>query len=208
MSSKSVLGIAAGQIGYTEQPANSNKTKYGAEYGLDGQPWCVMFLWWCFRQAGESSAFFGGAKTASCGTLLKWYRDNGWTVPSSDAQPGDVVILNFHGTLDTEHCGIVESISGNTMYTIEGNTSVYGSQDNGGIVMRKARFQSQVVGVCRPQYKADPVTDYAGHWAEAAIEAVKAAGLMQGDPDGRFRPNDPVTRAELATVIARLEEKA
>lgn len=50
-------------------------------------------------------------------------------------------------------------------------------------------------------------TDYAGHWAEAAIEKVKAAGLMSGYPDGKFRPDQPVTRAELAAVLVRLIDK-
>ncbi|MFC5407010.1 S-layer homology domain-containing protein [Cohnella soli] len=40
------------------------------------------------------------------------------------------------------------------------------------------------------------------HWAAAPIAAVKQAGLMVGDSQGRFRPNAPVTRAELAKIIA------
>lgn len=44
----------------------------------------------------------------------------------------------------------------------------------------------------------------ATHWAKADIEAVAAAGLMSGFPDGRFGPEEPVTRAQLAAVIARL----
>lgn len=50
-------------------------------------------------------------------------------------------------------------------------------------------------------------TDYAGHWAESAIEAVKKAGLMSGYPDGSFKPDQPVTRAELAAVLARILDK-
>lgn len=49
--------------------------------------------------------------------------------------------------------------------------------------------------------------DYAGHWAEAAIEKVKAAGLMSGYPDGSFKPDQPVTRAELAVVLTKLVGK-
>lgn len=50
-------------------------------------------------------------------------------------------------------------------------------------------------------------TDTAGHWAEAAIRTCAEAGLLFGDPDGQFRPDDTVTRAELATVLARLIER-
>ena len=51
MSKNEVIQIAAGQIGYAEEPSGSNKTKYGRAFGWDGVPWCVIFLWWCFREA-------------------------------------------------------------------------------------------------------------------------------------------------------------
>lgn len=41
-------------------------------------------------------------------------------------------------------------------------------------------------------------------WAKEAVEKVKEKGYMVGD-DGFFRPNDPITRAEMAVIIARLE---
>jgi len=49
--------------------------------------------------------------------------------------------------------------------------------------------------------------DYKGHWAESSIEKVKQEGLMSGFPDGSFKPDEPVTRAQLATVIAKLIER-
>ncbi len=42
------------------------------------------------------------------------------------------------------------------------------------------------------------------HWAKADIETVVKAHLMSGYPDGRFGPDEPVTRAQLAAVMARL----
>ncbi len=36
------------QIGTKEDPMGSNRTKYGAWYGMDGQPWCAMFVSYCF----------------------------------------------------------------------------------------------------------------------------------------------------------------
>ena len=44
----------------------------------------------------------------------------------------------------------------------------------------------------------------AEHWAKAAIEKVAAAKVMQGYKDGSFKPDQPVTRAELAAVVANL----
>lgn len=43
-------------------------------------------------------------------------------------------------------------------------------------------------------------------WAVEAVKNAVAAGWMKGDTKGTFRPNDPVTRAELAVVIDRLNQ--
>ncbi|TDF95428.1 cadherin-like beta sandwich domain-containing protein [Paenibacillus piri] len=44
----------------------------------------------------------------------------------------------------------------------------------------------------------------AGHWAAEAIARVQRSGLMLGDNNGLFRPEDAVTRGELASIVARL----
>ena len=44
-------------------------------------------------------------------------------------------------------------------------------------------------------------------WAEVAIDYVKEEGIMQGYDDETWKPNKPVTRAELATVIYRMSKK-
>ena len=213
MSLSKVLEIARADLGYTESPPNSNRTKYGEAYGMNGVPWCVMALWYWFNKAGERMAFFGGGKTASCSTLLMWYQNMEQTVPVEQVQVGDIVILNFSGTKDTQHCGLVTEVNRwavtrelMQIQTIEGNTSVNGSQDNGGMVAEKTRYPSQIVAVCRPQYQPEPVTvdDITGHWAEESIRWCIEHKLMTGYPDGSFQPDKPVTRAELATVIRRL----
>lgn len=213
MSLNKVLDTAVVELGNTECPPGSNNVKYntayyGYEVAGDAWKWCLVFLWWVFQQAGERMAFFGGGKTASCGTLLRWYQGQGLTVPVSQVQPGDIVILNFHGTKDTEHCGLVVDVDGIYITTIEGNTSEAGSQSNGGIVCRKTRYPSQIVGVCRPNYTEEmvPVDDIKGHWAEDAIRWCIDHGIMQGYEDGSFRPDASVTRAELAVVVKRIME--
>ncbi len=47
-----IISVAENEIGYEEKPPNSNKTKYGKWFGLDGQPWCAMFVSWCYDKAG------------------------------------------------------------------------------------------------------------------------------------------------------------
>lgn len=221
MSMKKVIETARGELGVTEDPPGSNRVKYWDIFppAFQGQPWCAAFLAWVFEQAGERMAFFGGGRTASCSMLLRWYREQGLTVPVSEVQPADIVILNFSSTKDTEHCGLVEQVSDIvnvenglpvSVWTIEGNTSPSdGSQSNGGMVCEKIRYPSQIVGVCRPQYKAEepyPVDDVTGHWAERAIRRAISRGIMLGYPDGSFQPDKPVTRAELAVILDRMED--
>jgi hypothetical protein len=51
------------------------------------------------------------------------------------------------------HIGIVVSVDGKTITTIEGNTSGTGDQRNGGMVMVKQRtIGKEVVGFGRPKY--------------------------------------------------------
>ena len=42
------------------------------------------------------------------------------------------------------------------------------------------------------------------YWAMEFIDALSARGLLSGFPDGTFRPDKPVTRAELAAQIAKV----
>ena len=57
-----IVKLAISQLGYKESPSGSNKTKYGKEYGMDGQPWCAMFVWWLFKHCKASNLFYGGKK--------------------------------------------------------------------------------------------------------------------------------------------------
>ena len=44
------------------------------------------------------------------------------------------------------------------------------------------------------------------HWAYVAIETMKKEGILNGYADGRFGPNDSVSRAQIAAIIYRLYE--
>ena len=42
----------------------------------------------------------------------------------------------------------------------------------------------------------------AGRWYNNAVSTMTRAGIVNGYPDGTFRPNAPITRAEMAKIIA------
>jgi hypothetical protein len=46
--------------------------------------------------------------------------------------------------------------------------------------------------------------DMQGHWAEQYVDFVSEKGIMTGFPDETFKPDNVMTRAEVATVIARM----
>lgn len=46
--------------------------------------------------------------------------------------------------------------------------------------------------------------DYSKHWAKEAIERWSTNGVVQGYEDGSFKPNQKVTRAELASFVVRV----
>ncbi|MCP1311671.1 S-layer homology domain-containing protein [Paenibacillus tyrfis] len=47
------------------------------------------------------------------------------------------------------------------------------------------------------------LSDISGHWAESDIKAIVAAGYVDGYPDGSFKPDHTVTRAEFITMTAK-----
>lgn len=52
-----------------------------------------------------------------------------------------------------------------------------------------------------------PFSDTSGHWAEKAIRAAAAEGVLIGYSDGTFRPDQPITRVETVKLINRLTER-
>ncbi len=54
---------------------------------------------------------------------------------------------------------------------------------------------------------ASPFTDTESHWARQEIAAAAKAGLFIGYPDGSFKPDAPVTRAEMTAVLVRMLEQ-
>ena len=163
---KDVVKVAVGEIGTKESPKGSNRQKYGKEYGVNGAAWCCQFVWWVFKHAGAAALFYGGKKTAYCPTLMNYYKKQGQFV-TKDFKSGDIIFFDFNGNGAADHVGIVEKITGDVIYTIEGNTSV-GNDSNGGQVMRRNRSKKNVLGVGRPNYD-----EVAKETVEVTVETLK-----------------------------------
>ena len=200
-----VLAIAKAQIGYTESPADSNRTKYGKWFGLDGQPWCMMFIMWLFHAAGGYE--MPPAHTASCSALMRAAQAEGSWV-AGDYRPGDVVIFDFPSTrYKTDHCGLVWQLGDNSVLTIEGNTSV-DNDSNGGEVMARIRHNNVILGAWRPDWKeVDAVSlnnNIPDEYAKEAVDWAKKNGILQGDANGNLNLHQPCSRQHVLVWLWRL----
>ena len=148
-----VVDAAKSQLNYRE--TGNNDTIYGKWFGLNNQPWCAMFVSWCYDQAGLVSKVAAQTKKgfASCDAGLKWFTKKNKIVPVGQAQPGDLVFFQFDKDAQADHVGICASNDGKGFLMVyEGNTSAdsKGSQSNGDGVFLKKRSYSLIMGVARP----------------------------------------------------------
>jgi cell wall-associated NlpC family hydrolase len=149
-----VINFALDKIGYTE--TDDNNTLFGKWYGMNNQPWCAMFVSWCFNQVGEADKVAASTKKgfASCDAGLKWFAKKGKLIPVGQAEQGDIVFFQFDTDAQPDHVGLVYANNKRTktLICIEGNTSAdnKGSQSNGGGVYRKKRSYATVMATVRP----------------------------------------------------------
>lgn len=54
---------------------------------------------------------------------------------------------------------------------------------------------------------ASAFDDILSHWAKGYINAAASLTIVNGYEDGNFRPDENITRAEFAKIIAKLTEK-
>ena len=129
---------------------------------------------------------------------------------TQDFRPGDIVIYDFTGKRrGTEHTGIVETVDASGVTAIEGNTSTAGSQSNGGMVCRKTRPYSQIVGVVRPNYKQEDkrMDNTPSPVHKEGVEWAVKNGILTGDAAGDLKLTEPVTRQQLCTMLFRFAKK-
>lgn len=132
-----LLSMALSQNGYKEGTNNDNK--FGIWYNNNHQPWCAMFVSWCWYQTGLSNEIL--LKYQGCSTGQEWCIEKGifHYKENYTPKPGDIIF--FEG-----HTGICAYVEGDYMYTIEGNAS------NRVGVWRWALNNSRIIGYASPEY--------------------------------------------------------
>ena len=139
------LKVGRGFVGVKEDPPNSNRVMFSEWYGVIG-PWCMMFVTYCFVQAG-SKAFKKGERWAYCPFAVSDARAQKGTsvVPRGEEQSGDIVFFSWKRDGVANHVGILISKNKNgTILTLEGNTST-GNDSDGGEVQVRTRDVADVL---------------------------------------------------------------
>jgi len=65
------------------------------------------------------------------------------------------------------------------------------------------KFKTDVNNKLKGEGSATMFKDIMNHWAKNDAEYLASLGIFKGDGEGNFNPEEPITRAVLATVIAR-----
>jgi len=154
------LEIAISQLGQMEEPKGSNKgpmvDKYLASVGLDpGYAWCQAFVYWCYQQAGLALGVNNPA-IHTAGVHDCWNHTTGSKRLSKIVainrpelvSPGDQFILMFGSA--SGHTGLIESVDGYVIYTIEGNSNTDGSREGYEVVRHQRKLtDNALVGIIR-----------------------------------------------------------
>ena len=56
-------------------------------------------------------------------------------------------------------------------------------------------------------FEANSFSDISGHWANKYINSASAKGWVNGYPDGSFKPDQYITRAEFVTLVNNVLER-
>lgn len=112
------LEYARTQVGKAEDPKGSNwgadVKRYLSNVGIKfPAAWCMAFVQTCFLESGRKLPLKTGGVLALYGASLKY--------KVASPAPGDVMIMRFKG--GKGHTGIVESVNGDKVTVIEGNSN-------------------------------------------------------------------------------------
>lgn len=123
----------------------------------NGYAWCAIFAAYCYfvsygdRNAQKMLCQHDRCSAAGCGEWLDYFKRQKQYFGRGQGQASDVVFFCDSSGQNVVHVGIVESIKGSIMTTIEGNAS--------NSVRRKTygMWDGRIVGFGRPNWAMEPV---------------------------------------------------
>jgi hypothetical protein len=112
-----LIGVADTQIG------NVGGETYWRWYGFNSRvEWCAVFVSWAAGQCGYIDAEILPLFSA-CETGIQWFKNHGqWQNGGYTPAAGDIIFFDWEADGECDHVGIVESMTGSRVNTIEGNS--------------------------------------------------------------------------------------
>jgi len=93
-----------------------------------------------------------------------------------------------------------------TIFDADGNYVVIEVMPDLQVVVKTNNTEKKYVIPDVEKLKLYAFADIKDHWAIDYIETMIDMGLLKGYPDGTFRPNNPISRAEFGAVLTRVLE--
>ncbi|MNI10775.1 Cellulosome-anchoring protein precursor [compost metagenome] len=63
---------------------------------------------------------------------------------------------------------------------------------------------TKAFGLVKAASSNNQLSDVGGHWAKEAIAALSSNGIISGYPDGTFKPDKVISRAEIVMILSRI----
>lgn len=154
-----VVQKALSQLGQRENPAGSNMQKYGAWFGLNGEPWCAIFTSWCcdgvlpFKYSyvpavveaarkGKAGLVVIGQPVTGCFACYDWPPRDG-TADHIGLYVTEALLARLVPKALAQAKRDYGPLGAGDFWAVEGNTSV-SNQSNGGEVMLRKRNRTDV----------------------------------------------------------------
>jgi CHAP domain len=201
-----IVNIAQKQVGFYGGTTDANP--YGVWYGIPNEPWCAMFVSWCFAQAGASHLV--AAQTdkgfSYCPAGLTWFQKNGQVVDKYSGQPGDLVFFSWAGNGVADHVEIVQAASKDGITTIGGNTGpehmTDASQYDGHGVYQRHRAYLYVLAIVRPNYDAGSKPVVSKTATKTAAAGVAGATALAGGGAAVVHNTTPAVTKSPTVLVA------
>lgn len=109
---------------------------------------CCYFVSMGFKNAGNSSLFYGGKTVTYCPNAIKWCKTTLAQIPPFLAMASDIIFFDWELNGTPNHIGFVDHrIDDQQIATLEGNTT------SRGVVANRVRTAKYIQGIFRPHFK-------------------------------------------------------
>lgn len=163
-----VIGLARRYRGVTESPSGSNNQQFGIWYGMNGEPWCAMFVSFILYTCGFR---FAGASTKKgwsfCPSVYAYFAKRGkvGTTPKVGA------LALFHNGTRFYHIEIVTKVDASGSFTSIGGNTGHGNLANGGSVLEHKHPRDPRTHFCYLDYGSEKVVHPAPEVKRTTVKA-------------------------------------